>query len=105
MQADPSWEQMCRYAHTLPYDARIVAGTQDGKPLPADRWSISRPVQVVVGENSEPFLHEGAHALVELLPQATYQVLQGQDHSAFWMAPDTMADMIADVAHGVGARR
>jgi hypothetical protein len=63
MQAEPSWQTMCRYAHTLPYDAQIAAGTQDGKPLPTDRWSISRPVEVevevevevVVGKNSPAF--------------------------------------------------
>ena len=105
MQADPSWEQMCRYAHTLPYDARIVTGTQDGRPLPADRWSIHSPVHVVVGENSEPFLHDGARALVELLPRATHEVLPGQDHSAFWTGPESMSDLIVDAVRGTAARR
>jgi pimeloyl-ACP methyl ester carboxylesterase len=96
MRADPSWHTMCRYAHTLPYDAQIAAGTQDGKPLPTDRWSISRPVEVVVGENSPAFFHEGAQALVDLLPPATLRVLPGQDHGAFWAAPDVLADMVVD---------
>jgi hypothetical protein len=96
MQADPSWQTMCRYAHTLPYDAQIAAGTQDGKPLPTDRWSISRPAEVVVGENSPAFFHEGAQALVDLLPTATLRVLPGQDHGAFWAAPDVLADMVVD---------
>jgi pimeloyl-ACP methyl ester carboxylesterase len=96
MKADPSWQTMCRYAHTLPYDAQIAAGTQDGTPLPADRWSISRPVEVVVGENSPSFFHEGAQALVDLLPQATLRVLPGHDHGAFWAAPDVLADMVVD---------
>jgi pimeloyl-ACP methyl ester carboxylesterase len=104
MKADPSWEAMCRYAHTMPYDARIAAGTQDGAPLPTDRWSISRPVHVVVGENSEPFLHEGAQALVELLPHATYAVLEGLDHSAFWMAPEALAGVVADTVLAPAAR-
>jgi pimeloyl-ACP methyl ester carboxylesterase len=96
MRADPSWQTMCRYAHTLPYDAQIVAGTQDAGPLPTDRWSIGSPVEVVVGENSERFFHEGAQALADLLPRARVRVLPGQDHGAFWMAPDALVDMVAD---------
>ncbi|MGH4016472.1 MAG: alpha/beta fold hydrolase [Pseudonocardiaceae bacterium] len=94
MKADPSWETMTRYAHTLAYDGRTVAGTQDGTPLPKDRWSVTAPVHVLVGENSAPFFHEGAQALVDLLPSATYATLPGQDHSAFWMAPDAVADSV-----------
>lgn len=91
MKADPSWARMVGYAHTIVHDAEILAGTQDGKPLPTDRWNIDAPVHVVVGENSEAFFHEGAQALVALLPNATYATLPGQDHSAFWMAPDSIA--------------
>ena len=91
MKADPSWEKMTRYAHTLAYDGRIVQGTQDGTPLPPGRWLVDQPAEVVVGEGSEAFLHAGAPALAELLPHATYRSLPGQDHSAFWMAPDAVA--------------
>ena len=34
MKADPMWEKLTRYAHTLAYDGRIVQGTQDGDLLP-----------------------------------------------------------------------
>lgn len=95
MKADPSWTTMAAYAHTLPYDGRIVEGTQNGTPLPTDRWSVDQPTHVVVGENSEPFFHAGAEALVQLLPRGTYRVLPGQDHSAFWMAPDVVASSIS----------
>ena len=99
MRADPSWETMVGYAHTLAYDGRIVQGTQDGTPLPADRWNVKAPTAVVVGGDSEPFFHEGAKALVGLLPHATYLPLPGQDHSAFWMAPDAVASSIARFLH------
>lgn len=94
MKADPSWEIMSGYAHTLAYDGRIVKGTQDGKPLPRDRWHIQVPTAVVVGENSPSFFHSGAQALVDLLPAGSYQVLNGQDHSAFWMAPEVITQAI-----------
>lgn len=104
MRADPSWEAMCAHAHTLSYDAQIMAGTQDGTGLPADRWSFSGPVEVVVGEHSEPFLHDAAQALVDLLPHATLRGLPGQDHSAFWAAPDALADMIAETTQAAARR-
>lgn len=40
-------------------------------------------MHVLVGEDSEPFFHEGAQALVDLVLSATYATLPGQDHSAF----------------------
>lgn len=45
----------------------------------------------MVGEKTEPFFHDGAKALVELLPNAKYTVLEGQDHGAFWVAADEIA--------------
>lgn len=95
MKADPSWATMARCAHTIVYDARLNAGLQDGRPLPVDRWRVDAPTLVVAGENSEPFFHEGAQALVSLLPNAVHEELAGQDHSAFWMAPDRIAESAA----------
>lgn len=94
MKQDPSWDAMAALAHTYAYDGRIVAGTQDGTPLPRDRWSIDAPVLVLVGENSEPFMVEGAHALADVLPHVTVEVLPGLDHSAFWMTPGPVADSV-----------
>jgi pimeloyl-ACP methyl ester carboxylesterase len=95
MKADRSWEKMTRYAHTLAYDGHIVQGTQDGASLSPGRWSVTQPTEVVAGEGSEAFFDDGARALVELLPRASYRVLPGQDHSAFWMAPDAVAASVA----------
>jgi pimeloyl-ACP methyl ester carboxylesterase len=69
----------------------IVKGTQDGKPLPRDRWNTSALVVVAVGENTESYFHDGAKALVELLPNAHYVVLEGLDHGAFWVGADKIA--------------
>ncbi|WP_116951053.1 alpha/beta fold hydrolase [Jiangella endophytica] len=94
MKQDPSWDAMAALAHTYAYDGRIVQGTQDGKPLPRDRWSIDAPVVVLVGEHGEPFVHEGAHALADVLPHVTVETLPGLDHSAFWMAPGPVAESV-----------
>jgi pimeloyl-ACP methyl ester carboxylesterase len=80
-----------RYAHTYAYDGRILAGLQDGTPLPTDRWSIDAPVGVAVGGNGEAFIREGADALAAVLPNVTVLTLPDHDHSAFWMAPDAVA--------------
>ena len=58
--------------------------------LPVGTTASDHPTEVVVGEGSEPFFHDGARALVKLLPRATYRILAGQDHTAFWMAPDAV---------------
>ena len=90
MKADPSWASMERYAHTYAYDGRICAGTQDGKPLPRDRWRTEAPVLVAIGENSEPYFSDGARDLADVLPQVTVETLPGQDHAALWMAPEAV---------------
>ena len=90
MKADPSWASMERYAHTYAYDGRICAGTQDGRPLPRDRWRTDAPVLVAIGENSEPYFSDGARDLAEVLPQVTVETLPGQDHAALWMAPEVI---------------
>jgi pimeloyl-ACP methyl ester carboxylesterase len=90
MKADPSWASMERYAHTYAYDGRICAGTQEGKPLPRDRWQTEAPVLVAIGGNSERHFHDGARALADLLPHVSVETLPGQDHGALWMAPEAV---------------
>ncbi|PLT44522.1 putative hydrolase [Paenibacillus pasadenensis] len=96
MKADPSWNKMELLAHTLAYDGMIMGTAQSGNPLPAGRWEHSAPTLILTGENSEPFLHEAARALVELLPRATAHSLVGQDHSAVIMAPEAVAQAVVD---------
>ncbi len=61
---------------------------------PRDRWSVDAPILVLVGENSEQFFLDGAHALAEILPAVTVETLPGQDHGAFWLAPDAVAESV-----------
>ncbi|MFF4411549.1 alpha/beta fold hydrolase [Streptosporangium sp. NPDC001559] len=92
MKQDPSWETMVRYAHTYAYDGRIMRGLQDGGPLPTDRWSIKAPIAVAVGGDGEAFIRAGAQALAAILPNVTVLTLAGHDHSAFWTAPEPVAE-------------
>lgn len=91
----PDWKKMVAIAHTIPYDLAILEGTQTGKPLPSLRWaSTTAPTLVMVGSKSEAFFHNGAKALVELLPHGQYSALEGRDHSAVLMASKSIADMV-----------
>jgi pimeloyl-ACP methyl ester carboxylesterase len=91
----PAWRDMTAIAHTAPYDLKILAGTQSGKPLPSDRWSRETPpAMVAVGAKSEAFFHNGAKALTAVLPTAEYESLDGLDHSAVLMAAQALAPAI-----------
>jgi pimeloyl-ACP methyl ester carboxylesterase len=88
----PGWSKMAGIAHTLRYDLEALAGTQAGRPLPANRWtSTTVPAVVAVGGKSERFFHDGAKALAEILPNGHYKALQGRDHSAILMASKAIA--------------
>jgi pimeloyl-ACP methyl ester carboxylesterase len=91
----PGWSKMAGMAHTLPYDLAILAGTQTGKPVPAQRWaSTTAPTLVMVGSKSEVFFHNGAKALAGILPNAQYRSLEGRDHSAVLLAPQAIATAV-----------
>ncbi len=99
MKADPSWEVMESLAHTLAYDGMIMGETQSGNPLPTNRWNVNVPTTIMIGENSEPYFHEAAKSLAELLPLAKYKTLPGQDHSAVMMAPNVLANAVVKFNH------
>jgi pimeloyl-ACP methyl ester carboxylesterase len=100
MKEDPSWAEMAAYAHTYAYDGRIMRGLQDGTPLPTDRWSIEAPIAVAVGGNGEDFIRAGANALAAILPNVTVLTLADHDHSAFWMAPEPVAQQASSFLLG-----
>lgn len=90
----PEWSDMEKVAHTLAYDGLIVQAYLAGKPLPHQRWNAYRgPGLVVVGENSEPFFHDGAKALADDMPNINVRVLEGQDHA---VSPDALAPVIRE---------
>jgi hypothetical protein len=52
---------------------------------------------VVVGENSEPYFHNGAQTLVNDLPYAKRHILVGQDHA---VAPAALAPVLIEFYTG-----
>ena len=64
-------------AHTLPYDAAIVGSHQLGRPLPT--WDVPADTLVIAGGKSDAWMTNANRALAEAT-QATYRVLEGQNH-------------------------
>ncbi|MBF5042898.1 alpha/beta hydrolase [Aggregicoccus sp. 17bor-14] len=78
----PGWSKGTAIAHTLRYDlAELLRGTQDGTPLPRERWrSVSVPTLALVGGKSPAWMHRAMEAVAALLPQVQLRALPGQSH-------------------------
>lgn len=97
MKQAPMWPGMEKLAHTLAYDGAVMGDTQAGKPLPARRWaSATMPVLVMDGGNSDAWLQHSAQALADILPNAKYRTLEGQDHSAAFTAPQVFVPVLVE---------
>jgi pimeloyl-ACP methyl ester carboxylesterase len=96
MRRSPMWPDMEKLAHTLPYDMEVMGDTLFGKPLPAERWKAAKmPVLVLEGGRSGSWMRNSARSLAKVLPDATHQTLEGQDHSApFTAAPAVAAALV-----------
>ena len=77
----PAWGKLKALAHTLPYDLTIMAGGQQGRPLPPGRWAaLTAPTLVMAGGKSPAWLQNAAQALAHALPGASHRTLPGQTH-------------------------
>ena len=80
----PFWPQQEALAHTLAYDATIMADYS----LPADRASsVKVPTIVMAGDASFPWMSETARELAEVIPDGELRILQGQSHD---VSPEAM---------------
>lgn len=76
MRQLPLWESMAAIAPTLVYDTTIAS-----RFAPIEQSSkLNTPTQIIVGEQSPAPMHEVASKLSEVMPNATYSQLAGQDH-------------------------
>jgi pimeloyl-ACP methyl ester carboxylesterase len=93
MRAQPFFGAMEAIGATVPYDGEITEGLMSGKPLPTDRWSsCTVPALILVGGASEKWMHNGAHALRDVVPTAEeVQALEGQTHE---VAADALAPVV-----------
>jgi len=100
MKADASWSDLEKVGHTIAYDGRIMGDTMSGKPLPADRWdAVTAPTLVIDGGDSQPFMHNAANALADVLPNAHRRTLAGQTHA---VAPEVLAPVLVEFFDGAG---
>ena len=93
-----------RAGDVLEISATIMGDTMSGKPLPAGRWaSVTMPTLVIDGGASDAFMHNGADALAELLPDAERRTLPGQTHA---VSADALAPVVQEfLAVSAGAPR
>lgn len=106
MSVLPGWSKLKLLAHTVPYDLKVLEGTQSGTSLPADRWqSVAAPTVVMVGEKSDAFLHVAARALATRIPGVRKEVLPKANHSAVVATPKRLAALIVgSFARGLETR-
>jgi pimeloyl-ACP methyl ester carboxylesterase len=97
MRGGPLWPALEGVAHTIAYDGRVVGESMSGHPLGAEWGEVAVPVLVIAGGASERFMRAGGEALTELLPNASYQVLDGQDHN---VDPKVLAPALIDFFRG-----
>jgi pimeloyl-ACP methyl ester carboxylesterase len=94
MRGDPMWPAMERLAHTLAYDGAIMGDTIAGKPLPAGRWaSATVPTLVMDGGLSPAWIRHAAQAVADVLPNAKYRTLEGQEHG---VASEVLAPVLVE---------
>jgi pimeloyl-ACP methyl ester carboxylesterase len=92
IRTQPFWSSVEAVAHTLIYDATIMEGTMRGGPLPLDRWKvITIPTLVVYGGAGPAWSQNAAESLVELLPNAERQILEGQFHT---LTPEALTPVL-----------
>lgn len=81
MRLMPVWSKLKAVAPTLRYDFTVLRGLQQGRPLPRTRWSTATmPTLVVDGGKSPAWMRNGNKAIADVLPNATYRTLPGQNH-------------------------
>jgi pimeloyl-ACP methyl ester carboxylesterase len=93
LRLTPMWSKLKAVARTLPYDGAIVRDSQQGKPLPADRWAcVTAPTLVIDGGKSPAWMRRANQALAATLPNAQYRTLEGQTHR---LKPKLLAPVLA----------
>jgi pimeloyl-ACP methyl ester carboxylesterase len=74
----PFWQSQVKIAHTLTYDAQVMAGYN----IPTERAkAVKVPTIIIDGDASFDFMRETADALAELIPNAQRRRLPDQNHA------------------------
>jgi pimeloyl-ACP methyl ester carboxylesterase len=90
----PIWHEIVKLAHTLRYDAAIMANTMNGKPLPIARWaSVAVPTLIIDERQSATYLRHAAEALAQILPNAQLRTLSTDGPAA---APESLTPVLSE---------
>ncbi|MFC4778937.1 alpha/beta fold hydrolase [Paenibacillus sp. GCM10023252] len=90
------WSNLMAVAHTLPYDAALLAGYTEGKALPAEQWtSVTIPTLVLEGTESPASLRHASQALAQALPSARLVSRKGLGHTKKLPAAQTAEELAA----------
>ena len=88
----PYWPLVGPVAHTLAYDARVMADTMRGSADPLKKYAdVGVPALVLVGSETFPFMHTAAEAIAAVLRDAEIVRLSGADHQ---LQPSIVADAV-----------
>jgi pimeloyl-ACP methyl ester carboxylesterase len=88
----PMWPIMQSIGPTIAYDGQFMFDAYYSAGRFPARWQdAAMPVLVLNGDNSFPFMPAAADAVAAELPNATQQVLAGQDHGP---KPEVMAPVL-----------
>ena len=78
MRLFPFWKQLAAVAHTLPYDAAIMAGFD----FPRKRLAALKvPVVAIAGEKTTPTLKRAVAEVAATVPGAQHKVAPGMSHA------------------------
>lgn len=101
MRKETFWPAFEAVAHTLPYDAAVVADTGSGSPMPLKQWaSLDVPTLVLDGSESQPYQHNADNELAAALPHGERKTLEGQSHE---VAPEVLAPALAEFLNAAAA--
>ncbi len=76
-RSSPWWPNQEALAHTLAYDAEVMA---DYSPPTQRAAAVAVPTLILTGGTSFPWMSDTAQALVEAMPNASSRILDGQTH-------------------------
>jgi len=94
MKEAPFWASSVAVAHTISYDGEIMGDTMRGNPAALARFAgITTPTLVMVGSESPPYQQNAVQRLANLLPNAQYRSMAGQDHG---IDPAVLAPALAE---------
>lgn len=98
MRRSPMWSGLEAIAHTLAYDAAVMADAG----LPAGVASVEAPTLVLTGTETGAWTDRASAALAAALPAAEHRVLKGQSHA---VDSDVLAAALEDWLAGPVRRR